>query len=177
MDKIHRIFSILWRHGKRIPRFHNAANILFSCRCSPPVYSPPMSSPFSCSSVGQRTFPTTAFQHRSRHGFQFRDATAISAKIYRSDWTLGLFYAYGRNGPTTSLSRNLRNFRRDFCVYRLSGIYTVSGKPSSRFVFKKLFYIMIFQRLELESIDRLDWVSVEIMVAYIRTHTRVIYIY
>lgn len=41
-------------------------------------------------------------------------------------------------------------------VYRLSGIYAVSGKPSSRFVFKKLFYIMIFQRLELESIDRLD---------------------
>lgn len=55
-------------------------------------------------------------------------------------------------------------------VYRLSGIYAVSGKPSSRFVFKKLFYIMIFQRLELESIDRLDWVSVEIMVAYIRTY-------
>lgn len=127
------------------------------------IYSPPMSSPFSCSSVGQRTFPTTAFQHR--HGFQFRDATAISAKIYRSDWTRPFLCVREERPHDLAFARPAK-FPSRTSVHRL--LYTaVVWKQVEECFFKK--FIDFQKKLEFESVERwgqdwLDWLLVAIIV-------------
>ena len=109
-----RIFSI--RMKKRIPRFHNAARALFSCDALPRLL-PSSSSPFSCSSVGQHGHSRQQLSNAFPTWLPISRCSRHLLKIYRSVLNgHGLFYAYGRNGPATSLSRGPRNFRRRFCV-------------------------------------------------------------
>lgn len=92
--------------SERSSRFHNAARALFS---SYAPFSRCLVSPFSRSSVGQRTFSSAAFQRCAASASDFFVA-AIPAKIYRSDMDgriQGLFLHLRKaNGPASPFPYN-----------------------------------------------------------------------
>lgn len=97
----------------------------------PGLFSPAMLSRISSHVVSFLLFvsrpadiPGNSFPTRSRHGFQFLDAAAISARSIDRTWTPRPFLCvHGRNGPATSLSRDPRNFRRDFCTLLMYAVF------------------------------------------------------
>lgn len=93
--------------SERSSRFHNAARALFSSYVAP--FSRCLVSPFSRSSVGQRTFSSAAFQRCAASASDFFVA-AIPAKIYRSDMDgrmQGLFLRVRKaNGPASPFLYN-----------------------------------------------------------------------
>lgn len=109
----------------------------------PGLFSPAMLSRISSHVVSFLLFvsrpadiPGNSFPTRSRHGFQFLDAAAISARSIDRTWTPRPFLCvHGRNGPATSLSRDPRNFRRDFCTLLMYAVFR-----------KKRFEFSTFQR-------------------------------
>lgn len=109
----------------------------------PGLFSPAMLSRISSHVVSFLLFvsrpadiPGNSFPMRSRHGFQFLDAAAISARSIDRTWTPRPFLCvHGRNGPATSLSRDPRNFRRDFCTLLMYAVFR-----------KKRFKFSTFQR-------------------------------
>lgn len=111
----------------------------------PGLFSPAMLSRISSHVVSFLLFvsrpadiPGNSFPTRSRHGFQFLDAAAISARSIDRTWTPRPFLCvHGRNGPATSLSRDPRNFRRDFCTLLMYAVFR-----------KKRFEFSTFQRSE-----------------------------